>query len=353
MAAKTKKITKPTKAHRKNSVQHPKHFLKVYWPYIPLIVLVVFGVFFSNVNPRQRNNTNSATLAYATEMSRSGLLSSTNSQRASNGLGPLTLNAQLNSSAQAKADDMTARDYWAHNTPDGQEPWIFFDAAGYSYQKAGENLAYGFSTSDATVIGWMNSPSHRANMLDNTYTEVGFGYTNASNFTGTGEETVVVAHYAKPTVATTTPAPTPAPKPSSLPSTTQKSPTPAPKPVPTEQVIEEPVTAPAEEVVKPGVPNDKYNQPITSEATVPDDVPSKNITRLQWLTQGKAPWSAVVLSGIVFAVVIVWLIKHAILVKRFVLKGEYFVAHHPLLDLAVVTIAAVAVYLSQSSGVVL
>ena len=60
-----------------------------------------------------------------------------------------------------------------------------------------------------------------------------------------------------------------------------------------------------------------------------------------------------VLSVVAFSIVIVWLIKHAILVKRFFLRGEHFVAHHPILDLVVIMVAAVAVYLSQSSGVVL
>lgn len=134
--------------------------------------------------------------AYATEMSRSGLLSSTNIQRSNNGQSSLTINSKLNQAAQAKANDMVARNYWSHNTPDGKEPWVFFDAQGYIYTKAGENLAYGFDNSSATVIGWMNSPSHKANLLDSTFTEVGFGFANSSDYVTTGEETIVVAMYA-------------------------------------------------------------------------------------------------------------------------------------------------------------
>jgi uncharacterized protein YkwD len=154
-------VKKNTKTSRSSARQHPKHFLKVYWPYIPLIAVVISGMLFGGVRPSSRVN-QPATLAYSTEMGIANLLSSTNDQRASNGLGPLTINSALNSSAQSKANDMIARDYWAHNTPDGQEPWVFFDTAGYNYQKAGENLAYGFSTSNDTVIGWMNSPSHQS-----------------------------------------------------------------------------------------------------------------------------------------------------------------------------------------------
>jgi len=366
MAAKRKKISKPSKSHKKNVRQHPSQFLKVYWPYIPVIAVVVASMLFGGVNPRSSQRNSPATLAYSTEMSISSLLASTNSQRANNGLSPLSTNSKLNSSAQSKANDMVSRDYWSHNSPDGQEPWVFFDNSGYQYQKAGENLAYGFSTSDATVIGWMNSPSHRANMLDSTYTEVGFGFTNSSNFVGTGQETIVVAHYAQPVAVTPAPAPAPTPTPEAAPAVVQPKSLPAStvpakksetaaapleqsKPAEADTV---PVETPTEvEVVQKE--DTLVNQPVTSETPVPENIPSKNITRLQWLTGGNAPWSAVVLSVVAFSIVIVWLIKHAILVKRFFLRGEHFVAHHPILDLVVIMVAAVAVYLSQSSGVVL
>src|SRR5690606_3424397 len=115
-----------------------------------------------------------------------------------NGKAALSLNDKLNAAAQAKAEDMKARNYWSHNTPDGQEPWVFFDAQGYIYKKAGENLAYGFATSTETVTGWMNSPSHKANLLDGAFTEVGFGFANSENFVSTGNETIIVAMYAQP-----------------------------------------------------------------------------------------------------------------------------------------------------------
>jgi len=337
---KRKTAKKSSKALKRAKNQHPKHFAKVYWPYLPVIAVVIAGMIFGGVNPNQKASSPS-TLAYSTEMSVSGLLSFTNQQRASNGLGPLAINSLLNSSAQAKANDMVALDYWAHTSPGGQEPWVFFDSAGYVYKKAGENLAYGFGTSNSTVIGWMNSPSHRANVLDTVYTEVGFGFANSDNFIATGQETVVVAHYAKPLVYT--PPPTT--------STAQPTVTPvlaaAPEPEP------EPEPAPEPEPEPEPFPASRINQPVTSDTPVPDDMESTNITRLQNLTKGSAPWSALVLSISAFTVVGAWLLKHAVLTKRFLLKGEYFVAHHPLLDLVVVVYAALAVYLSQSSGVVL
>ncbi len=359
MPTKSKSTKKSaSRSVKKAKQQHPKHFAKVYWPYIPIIALVVGSLIFGNINPQARID-RPATLAYATEMSVSGLLSATNQERASNGLGALTINSKLNSSATSKANDMSTRNYWAHNTPDGNEPWIFFDAAGYQYQKAGENLAYGFGTSSATITGWMNSPSHRANMLDGGYTEVGFGFVNSADFVSTGNETIVVAHYAKPLNATPPPpppAPATAPQPAqSKPQSLQaqsSNPAPAPTAAPVETA---PTPAPAEEApaAQEPIAEDRVNQPITSDAPVPDQTPSTNITRLQQLTKGRAPWSAIVVSAVTFVVVVLWLIKHAILVKRFVLHGEHFVAHHPVLDFLVVLIALAAVILSQSSGVVL
>ena len=132
-------------------------------------------------------------LAYATEMSRSALLAGTNAARNQNGLGNLTLDTQLSNAAQAKAEHMVANDYWAHVAPDGPQPWYFFGQAGYTYQRAGENLAYGFSNSQNTINGWMNSPGHRANIVGE-YADVGFGFVQTPNFVGSGQQTIVVAH---------------------------------------------------------------------------------------------------------------------------------------------------------------
>ena len=243
-------------AHRQrnaaNKKRHGKHqnptkdFLKVYWPYMPLLLIVSLGLALGLFS---RPLAQRGVLAYATSLSRNGLLDATNQQRAANGVGNLGLNNSLNQAAQAKADDMVARDYWSHNTPEGNPPWVFIDSTGYDYKKAGENLAYGFLTSTDTVTGWMNSPSHRENMLLGDYTDVDFGYANSSNYQGTGPETVVVAMYGQPMVASASvaPAPTPTPQPVVQSTNKQAAPTPAPAPTPLpESVAEQPAEQPAE-----------------------------------------------------------------------------------------------------------
>lgn len=88
-----------------------------------------------------------------------------NQARAEQGLTPLLYNERLEDGACKKLDHMVINDYWSHNAPDGTTPWEFFKQVGYVYKKVGENLAYGYRTSDAVVEGWMNSTGHRKNIL--------------------------------------------------------------------------------------------------------------------------------------------------------------------------------------------
>jgi uncharacterized protein YkwD len=96
-----------------------------------------------------------------------------NTDRTSNDVAALTTNPVLVAAAQAKANDMAEKGYFAHVSPEGVDPWQWFKQAGYSFQYAGENLAVDFSDSGDVNSAWMNSPEHRANLLDQHYTEIG------------------------------------------------------------------------------------------------------------------------------------------------------------------------------------
>ncbi|MBU6323524.1 MAG: hypothetical protein KGI41_00705 [Patescibacteria group bacterium] len=100
----------------------------------------------------------------------------TNADRAASGLGVLAESALLTKAAQMKADDMAARGYFSHTTPEGKSPLSFLDAVGYRYQNVGENLGLNYASSAAVEEGWMNSPEHRANILLPQFTEIGVGY---------------------------------------------------------------------------------------------------------------------------------------------------------------------------------
>ncbi len=128
-------------------------------------------------------------LGYATDIRVEQLLADTNAQRAQTGLSQLTLNSTLSQAAAAKAADMFANNYWAHNSPQGKTPWDFIVGSGYRYTLAGENLAKNFQTSDGVVAAWMGSPSHRANIVKPGYQDVGFAVVNGVL---NGEETTLV-----------------------------------------------------------------------------------------------------------------------------------------------------------------
>ncbi len=118
------------------------------------------------------------------------LLSLVNKERQERGLSALTLNLQLSDAARRKAADMYSKNYWAHFAPDGStSPWAFIKAAGYSYIYAGENLAKGFTDPSSVVSAWMNSQTHRDNILNGKYNDVGFAIVPG---TLQGEETVLV-----------------------------------------------------------------------------------------------------------------------------------------------------------------
>lgn len=128
------------------------------------------------------------------------LLTLTNEQRQKNGVGLLVMNDELTQAAQMKARDMFAQNYWAHNSPSGKMPWDFIRAAGYDYVYAGENLARGFTSAPDVVTAWMNSPSHRENMLSPNYNDVGFALQEGSL---TGEkDTILIVEELGSTTAT-------------------------------------------------------------------------------------------------------------------------------------------------------
>lgn len=163
--------------HRAKALQHDALFA-----YVLLLAVFNLGIrFFHGQLPD--------VLGYATDIRVEALLAGTNSKRTESGLSTLTLNSALSQAAAAKAADMFANNYWAHNSPGGKTPWDFIIAAGYRYTLAGENLAKNFQTSGGVVDAWMASPTHKANIVKAGYKEVGFAVVNGVL---NGEETTLV-----------------------------------------------------------------------------------------------------------------------------------------------------------------
>ena len=97
----------------------------------------------------------------------------TNKEREKKGLTKVVENEALNKAAAAKAANMFAENYWAHFAPSGKTPWDFITGAGYRFTFAGENLAKNFYESDQVVTAWMNSTTHRDNLLNPHYRDIG------------------------------------------------------------------------------------------------------------------------------------------------------------------------------------
>lgn len=164
-------------------------------------------------------------LGYASNITAGDLLNETNSKRSGAGMGQLSLNDQLNNAAAGKAGDMLANQYWAHVSPQGKEPWVFITGAGYNYVFAGENLARDFGDSKGVVDAWMNSASHKENLLNSRFQDVGFAIINGKY--GDSETTLVVQMFgarsgeqAIAAAVAITPAPTPSPAPTIIPTAT-------------------------------------------------------------------------------------------------------------------------------------
>ncbi len=290
----------PLKTH-KTAKKHPHHYAKVYWPYLPLIMFVIVGLWLGRplVDRSQRG-----VLAYDTSVSSNGLLNNTNQTRLQQGRLAVTISTDLARAAQAKANDMVSRNYWSHLTPDGKTPWTFVDISGYQYQKAGENLAYGFATNEDVIKGWLNSPAHKQTMLDNDYREVGFGVASSPNYHNSGPETVVVALYGQPGGT-----------PAVASSTTEKT----------------------------TLAAFSTDNSLNHEA-------STSISKAQAITKGRMPWITFAIGlfgGIGLAYI---LVKNGVHLHRTIRKSERFVLKHPILDLTIVAFVVICGLLIQSVG---
>lgn len=107
------------------------------------------------------------------ELTEAKILQLTNASRKAQGLPALVLDAKLNGSAHAKAQDMLQQAYFDHTNPNGKKFWQWIRQAGYTYTTAGENLAMDFTTAESAHGALMASPTHRANLLKSAYRDIG------------------------------------------------------------------------------------------------------------------------------------------------------------------------------------
>lgn len=105
------------------------------------------------------------------------VLQLTNQKRQEAGLSPCAGNdSNLNRSARAKSQDMANNNYFSHDSPTYGDPFAMMRNFGVQYQSAGENIAMGQPTPQEVVTAWMNSPGHRKNIMNGSFTHLGIGY---------------------------------------------------------------------------------------------------------------------------------------------------------------------------------
>lgn len=110
-----------------------------------------------------------------------------NKERSKAGLGSLSMDDELSKMAMAKAQDMYNNNYFDHNSPTHGSPFDMMKEYGITYQSAGENIAKGQTTPTQVMNDWMNSPGHKANILNKSFTKIGIAFYNnewVQEFTG-------------------------------------------------------------------------------------------------------------------------------------------------------------------------
>jgi hypothetical protein len=146
----------------------------------PVLALVLFAFVGGLFGVSHISSPMGQVLGYASSITPVQVLELTNQRRSAAGLASLSLNSRLSEAALAKGQHMLLEQYWAHTAPDGTQPWKFFKDAGYSYRIAGENLARDFSTSEDMMTAWIASPTHRANIMNDRYQEIGIAVIDGS-----------------------------------------------------------------------------------------------------------------------------------------------------------------------------
>ncbi len=138
-----------------------------------VIIFVAVGFFALIQTVRFFPSLKNSVLGFSSSITVEQVVSQTNKERAKQGLSALNLNQQLSAAALAKAQDMLEQQYWAHTSPEGKKPWDFMKQASYRYRVAGENLARDFHGTNEMMKAWMASPTHKANIVNGQYQQIG------------------------------------------------------------------------------------------------------------------------------------------------------------------------------------
>jgi len=136
--------------------------------------------------------------ALAAQINEDNVVSLVNQSREKENLNPLYINYQLSQIASFKAQDMIANHYFSHNSPNGLTPWYWFEKENYDYKYAGENLAINYDSAEEEHQAWMKSLTHRKNILNPNFTEIGIA--TASGIIDGKNSSITVQIFAAPQI---------------------------------------------------------------------------------------------------------------------------------------------------------
>lgn len=188
----------------------------------------------------------------------SDLMNRVNLERTQRFIPALTTHSALTSAANGKASDMIARSYFAHVDPDGKYVWPRIESAGYTpYTTVGENLAMDFLSASDVVNAWMNSPTHRANIINEKFEDQGMASVYGQ-YEPSHDSIIVVNLFGAlyKTVKATPPPTTPKPTSPTTPPAAITQPTSQPKPTPPPTTSATPITQPISPLLKIAVSED-------------------------------------------------------------------------------------------------
>ncbi len=169
-------------------ILHPDLLLAIF------AVFIIVGLCLHQLPAKLKSN--GKILGYTSAITVEETYNQINQKRMENGLPKLRINPALSEAALAKAQDMLNRQYWSHQSPQGVQPWDFIKASGYEYGVAGENLARDFNLTSDMVNAWMDSKTHRDNILHPRYVDTGIAVVDGV-YEGV-ETTLVVQFFGRP-----------------------------------------------------------------------------------------------------------------------------------------------------------
>lgn len=217
-------------------IPHPDTHKKAHLISPSALVIYILIFIFLQVNTDNLKHFKPGILGVAANIDVQTLITLTNNERQKDGLPPLKENQELDQAALAKGQNMFAENYWAHFAPSGKSPWDFIQAAGYKFSYAGENLARNFYNAPDVVAAWMASPSHRENILNSHYIDIGMAVLQG---TLQGQQTTLVVQEFGTPIDYIAPVPSPSSAPQEVKSTQVAVSPVAPK-LPTAPVVSEP-----------------------------------------------------------------------------------------------------------------